>query len=92
MKQPSLFGFNSITNEQAVMWVKVLSEETTSKEEILSDMQLIDDLLTLQNNFVLINGLKKRGQKVKLKDLLEARIAKDLDLPWSIDATKPHVH
>ena len=70
-------GFNSISIRELPTWVKVLRncEDNNTKEDMLSELQLIDDLLTLQKAQSLLN------RKKNLKKQLEARIAMELGHP-----------
>ena len=70
-------SFNSISIRELPTWVKVLknSPDIKTKEDMLSDLQLIDDLLTLQKAQSLLN------RKKNLKKQLEARIAMELGHP-----------
>ena len=65
--------FSQISLREIPTWVKVLSEDTNDKSEILNDLKLIDDLLVLQKSQSLLN--RKRG----LKTILEARIGQELN-------------
>jgi hypothetical protein len=67
--------FNQIKLRELPTWAKVYrtTEPNMSSEEILAELTLIDDLLTIQKSQSL---LLKRGHKFKL--LLEGRIAKEL--------------
>lgn len=68
-------GFNNIPIRDLPIWVKVFKKEgITSAEEMLKELTLIDDLLTLQKS----QSLLKR--KRNLKDQLEARISSELGI------------
>lgn len=68
----SINPFNCISLRELPTWVKVLQEDTNDKEEILKDLELIDDLLTLMKEQSLLT------RKRNLKTQLEARIGKSL--------------
>ena len=65
-------GFNQIAIRELPTWVKVLKEDGLSKEEMLNELTLIDDLLTLQKSQSLLS------RKKNLKAQLEARIGYEL--------------
>lgn len=66
-------GFRQIAIRELPTWVKVYRESgVTDPAEILQDLTLIDDLLTLQKSQSLLN------RKRNLKAQLEARIDYDL--------------
>lgn len=71
-----LFGTTIMTAEAVLVMVKSSKkvDSTESLEDVMKDIHLIDDLLVLQKSQSLM--LRKR----KLKDLLDARIAKELNL------------
>lgn len=76
-------AFKQIQLRELPTWVKVLKEDgITDKEEMLTELNLIDDLLTLQKSQSLLN--RKRG----LKDQLEARIAYEIGLPFKNQNTR----
>ncbi len=70
-------GFTIIKTSELPTWIKVLknSDDMETKEDMLAELELIDDLLVLQKTQSLLN--KKRG----LKTMLMARIGKEL-LEW----------
>jgi hypothetical protein len=69
----SINGFNQISLRELPTWIKVYRNDgVADKNEILKDLVLIDDLLTLQKS----QSLLKR--KRNLKSQLEARIAYDI--------------
>jgi|GEM_PF-1844704 len=69
----SINGFNQISLRELPAWIKVYRNDgVIDKNEILKDLILIDDLLTLQKSQSLLN------RKRNLKNQLEARIAYDL--------------
>jgi hypothetical protein len=74
MANDSITDFNCITIHELPCWIKVLSAEDPkpSSLDMLADLTLIDDLLTIMKSQALLK--KKRG----LKDQLERRIAYDL--------------
>ena len=66
-------SFRQISIRELPAWVKVFREDgVTDKAEILADLTLIDDLLTLQKSQSLLN------RKRNLKSQLEGRIAQEL--------------
>lgn len=68
-------SFKQIAIRELPTWVNVLQQEPdsiTDKAELLAELNLIDDLLTLQKSQSLLN--KKRN----LKAQLEARIGLEL--------------
>lgn len=66
-------SFKQIQIRELPTWIKVFKMEgITDKEEMLSDLNLIDDLLTLQKSQSLLS------RKRNLKAQLEARIGKEL--------------
>ena len=68
-------SFRQISIRELPAWVKVLQQEPnaiTDKAELLAELNLIDDLLTLQKAQSLLN------QKKNLKAQLEARIRLEL--------------
>lgn len=66
-------SFRQISIRELPTWVKVFREDgVTDKAEILADLTLIDDLLTLQKSQSLLN------RKRNLKSQLEGRIAQEL--------------
>jgi hypothetical protein len=66
-------SFKQIAIRELPTWVKVYRlEGITDKMEILADLTLIDDLLTLQKSQSLLN------RKKNLKHQLEARIAYEI--------------
>ena len=68
-------SFRQISIRELPTWVKVLQQEPnaiTDKAELLAELNLIDDLLTLQKAQSLLN------QKKNLKAQLEARIRLEL--------------
>lgn len=68
-------GFANILIRDLPIWVKVFREEgITTPEEMLQELTLVDDLLTLQKS----QSLLKR--KHRLKDQLEDRIGVELGL------------
>lgn len=84
-KHPNVLGLQMISNDELKVWLTVLrtdcrDHETgellrpamTDPEEILRELNLINELLILQKTQSLLT--RKRG----LKDMLEARIAKEL--------------
>ncbi len=70
----SINGFTVISIRELPTWVKVLqnSPDITSKEDMLAELTLIDDLLVLQKAQALLT------RKKNLKTQLEARIGKEL--------------
>lgn len=54
------------------VWVRILREEALSKEEMLTELELIDDLLSLVKAKSLLN------RKKNLRTQLEARIGMNL--------------
>lgn len=70
-----MIGFRHISIKELPTWVKVLQQEPdaiTDKFELLAELNLIDDLLTLQKAQSLLN------RKRNLKAQLEARIGLEL--------------
>lgn len=68
-------SFRQISIRELPTWVKVLQQEPdaiTDKFELLAELNLIDDLLTLQKAQSLLN------RKRNLKGQLEARIGLEL--------------
>ena len=68
-------SFRNISIRELPTWVKVLQQEPdaiTDKFELLAELNLIDDLLTLQKSQSLLN--RKRNRKAQL----EARIGLEL--------------
>jgi hypothetical protein len=68
-------SFRNISIRELPTWVKVLQQEPdaiTDKFELLAELNLIDDLLTLQKSQSLLN------RKRNLKTQLEARIGLEL--------------
>jgi hypothetical protein len=66
-------SFNQISIRELPTWVRVFKKDgVTDKMEMLADLNLIDDLLTLQKSQSLLN------RKRNLKTQLEARIAKEI--------------
>lgn len=67
-------SFKQIQLRELPIWVKVLKgcDDVVTKEDMLSELNLIDDLLTLQKSQSLLN------RKKNLKSQLEARIGKEL--------------
>ena len=68
-------SFRQISIRELPTWVKVLQQEPnaiTDKAELLAELNLIDDLLTLQKAQSLLN------RKKNLKAQLEARIRLEL--------------
>lgn len=66
-------AFREISIKDLPIWIKVFREQgITDKMEMLNDLNLIDDLLTLQKCQSLLN------RKRNLKTQLEARIGKEL--------------
>lgn len=68
-------SFRNISIRELPTWVKVLQQEPnaiTDKFELLAELNLIDDLLTLQKSQSLLN------RKRNLKAQLEARIGLEL--------------
>ena len=67
-------SFKQISIRELPTWVKVLKKDpdVKTKGDMLNDLELIDDLLTLQKIQSLLN------RKKNLKKQLEARIAMDL--------------
>lgn len=66
-------SFRQISIRELPTWVKVLREDgITDKIEMLAELTLIDDLLTLQKSKSLLN------RKRNLKTQLEARIGQEL--------------
>ena len=67
-------SFTSILIRELPTWGKVLnsSPDIETKEQMLAELELIDNLLTIQKTYSLLR--KKRG----LKDMLEARLNKEL--------------
>jgi len=69
----SINQFNQIALRELPTWINVLREDgITDKEEMLRELNLIDDLLTLQKSQSLMN------RKRNLKSQLEARIGMEL--------------
>jgi len=71
-KEPNPFGLQIIATREIPMWINVLKQDAESKEAILEDLQLIDDLLILMKSKSLLN------RKKNLKVQLEARIGASL--------------
>lgn len=67
-----MIGFQQIALKELPTWVNVLKAEGLTKEEMLADLELIDDLLVLQKSKSLLN------RKKNLKAQLEARIGMSL--------------
>jgi len=66
-------AFISIELRELPVWIRVFRKQgITDKETMLAELNLIDDLLTLQKSQSLLT--RKRG----LKTMLEARIGKEL--------------
>lgn len=68
-------SFRQIAIRELPTWVKVLQQDPdaiTNKVELLAELNLIDDLLTLQKSQSLLN------RKRNLKAQLEARIGLEL--------------
>jgi len=66
-------SFQQISIRELPTWIKVFQAEgITDKMEILADLNLIDDLLTIQKSQSLLT------RKRNLKAQLEARIAHEL--------------
>ena len=66
-------SFNQISIRELPTWIKVFKMHgVTDKEEMLADLNLIDDLLTLQKSQSLMN------RKKNLRAQLEARIGLEL--------------
>ena len=68
-------SFRQISIRELPAWVKVLQQEPnaiTDKSELLAELNLIDDLLTLQKAQSLLN------RKKNLRNQLEARIGLEL--------------
>jgi hypothetical protein len=67
-------GFSQIQIRELPTWVKVLqkSPDIKSKQDMLDELELIDDLLVLQKSQSLLT------RKKNLKTQLEARIGKHL--------------
>jgi hypothetical protein len=65
-------AFQQIALRELPTWVNVLKADGASKEEMLADLELIDDLLVLQKSKSLLN------RKKNLKAQLEARIGLSL--------------
>lgn len=68
-------SFRNISIRELPTWVKVLQQEPdaiTDKFDLLAELNLIDDLLTLQKSQSLLN------RKRNLKAQLEARIGLEL--------------
>lgn len=74
MAKSDISNFNCISIYELPTWVKVLKAEEPKPEplEMLQELTLIDDLLTIMKSQSLMR--KKRG----LKDQLERRIDYDL--------------
>jgi hypothetical protein len=73
-------SFNQIQIRELPTWMKVFKNEgITDKMEILADLNLIDDLLTLQKSQSLLN------RKRNLKAQLEARIGMELGYERNIN-------
>lgn len=70
----SISQFRQIQIRELPTWVKVMknSPDIKTTEDMLNELTLIDDLLTLQASKALLNRKKGLGQ------LLEARIGKEL--------------
>jgi hypothetical protein len=67
-------AFSQIAIRELPTWIKVLrSQGITNKEEILKELTLIDDLLTLQKS-----PQSLLNRKRNLKSQLEARIGMEL--------------
>lgn len=64
--------FQQIAIRELPTWVNVLKAEGLTKEDMLADLELIDDLLVLQKSKSLLN------RKKNLKAQLEARIGLSL--------------
>jgi len=66
-------AFNEIKIRELPSWIRVLQKDNVeTKEDMLTELQLVDDLLTLQASKSLLK--RKKG----LKQMLEARIDKEL--------------
>lgn len=78
-------SFKQIQIRELPTWVKVLQQYgITDKAEMLAELNLIDDLLTLQKSQSLLN------RKRNLKAQLEARIGKELGHNFAnLNARKP---
>ena len=74
MAKSSISDFNCISIHELPTWIKVLKAEEPVPEplEMLQELTLIDDLLTIMKSQSLMR--KKRG----MKDQLERRIDYDL--------------
>jgi len=67
-----MLGFKQIATRELPCWVNVLKAEGLEKEKMLSELELIDDLLVLMKSKSLLN------RKKNLKTQLEARIGLEL--------------
>lgn len=68
-------AFNEIPNQHLPIWVKTLRESGISDPaDMLQELTLIDDLLTLQRTNMLLN----RRRKKKLGEMLMDRIELEL--------------
>lgn len=70
-----LSDFKCIQIRELPTWIKVLKQDSDiiTKEDMLDELELIDDLLSIQRSKSLML------RKTKLSFLLEARIAKKLE-------------
>ncbi|MDD4385740.1 MAG: hypothetical protein PHD06_11255 [Bacteroidales bacterium] len=67
-----MIGFQQIAIRELPTWVSVFKADGLTKEEMLSELELIDDLLVLMKSKSLLN------RKKNLKTQLEARIGLQL--------------
>jgi hypothetical protein len=67
-----MIGFKQIAIRELPTWIKVFKGAGMNKEEMLSELELIDDLLVLMKSKSLLN------RKKNLKTQLEARIGFEL--------------
>ena len=67
-----MIGFKQIAFRELPTWVDVFKADGMNKDEMLSELELIDDLLVLLKSQSLLN------RKKNLKTQLEARIGLEL--------------
>jgi len=67
-----MIGFRQIATRELPTWINVFKADGMNKEEMLSELELIDDLLVLMKSKSLLN------RKKNLKTQLEARIGLEL--------------
>jgi len=67
-----MIGFRQIATRELPTWIDVFKADGMKKDEMLSELELIDDLLVLLKSKSLLN------RKKNLKTQLEARIGLEL--------------